>query len=526
MPIPNGNQTAGGPSSDWIQPPVEQEGLTRYVATLRERFWIIVATIVITTGIAVLYVVTASEVYRGVTELRITPVPDTQVGILGQLPLLRKSADPTRDVETASRLVTNIDVAERVKGELESDLTAEGLLAQVTAEPVAQSDIIVVRADAASPEEAAVLANEFSKQTIIEQTDELQEFIKPLIPALERELDAASGISAEDISAQLVELRQLVSGPDPTLSILTEATPPSAAISPKPVLSVVGGLFAGTILGIAAAFAVQVLDPRLRREEQLRRLYRLPILARIPNEVKRTENPINPLALSPAASEAYRTLRGTLAVQKRNHGDSSRVILVTGSSPSEGKTTTAVNLATSLAAAGNSVILMESDLRRPSIGRALDLKPANGMVSVLIDSVNLEDALITTEQFGPNFGLLLADYEGGWISELFALPAARQLIQDAREIADYVIVDSPPLTDVVDALPLASYVDDVLLVVKLGKTTLSKLAQLGELLAENGIRPAGFTVVGTPRPTRSDYHYYGARQGGMRDRLPIGSSKS
>ena len=68
--------------------------------------------------------------------------------------------------------------------------------------------------------------------------------------------------------------------------------------------------------------------------------------------------------------------------------------------------------------------------------------------------------------------------------------------------------------------------DDVLLVVKLGKTTLSKLAQLGELLAENGIKPAGFTVVGTPRPTRSDYHYYGARQGSVRDRLPIGSSKS
>jgi Mrp family chromosome partitioning ATPase len=125
-----------------------------------------------------------------------------------------------------------------------------------------------------------------------------------------------------------------------------------------------------------------------------------------------------------------------------------------------------------------------------------------------------------------NLGLLLADYEGGWISELFALPAARQMIADSREIADYVIIDSPPLTDVVDALPLASYVDDVLLVVKLGRTQLSKLAQLGELLVEHGIKPAGFTVVGTPRPTRSDYHYYGAREGRVRGRLPIGSSRS
>ena len=512
--------------ADWMKPPVEQEGLKRYVGTLRERIWIVIATIVITTGIAILYVSTATKVYRGATELRITPAPDQQTGVVASLPILRKSADPTRDVETAARLVTNIDVAERVRKELDSELTGEGLLGSVTAEPVAQSDIVVVRGDAGTPEEAAELSNAFAEQTIVEQTEELHAAIEERIPGLERQLrTAGETANANDIRSQLAGLQNYLAGPDPTLTVLTEATPPSAPISPRPVLSVVGGLFAGTILGIAAAFAVQVLDPRLRREEQLRRLYRLPILARIPKEIKKTDRPIDPLALSPAASEAYRTLRGTLAVQKRNHGDSARVILVTGSSPSEGKTTTAVNLATSLAAAGNSVILMESDLRRPSIGRALGIKPTYGMVSVLIESIDLEDALVTTEQFGANFGLLLADYEGGWISELFALPAARQLVEDAREIADYVVIDSPPLTDVVDALPLASYVDDVLLVVKLGKTTLSKLAQLGELLAENGIKPAGFTVVGTPRPSRSDYHYYGARQGNMRDRLPIGSSK-
>ncbi|MDX6585732.1 MAG: tyrosine-protein kinase [Solirubrobacterales bacterium] len=513
--------------ADWMQPPVEQEGLKRYVATLRERIWIVIATIVITTGIAILYVMTATEVYRGATEMSVNPAPADQSGVVAQLPLLRESADPTRDVETAARYVTNIDVAERVREELDSPLSAEALLGKITAEPVAQSEIIVVRADATTPEEAAELSNAFAEQAIVEQTEELHSFIEDILPGLEKEQENLGETQAgTQLFSDISTLRSYLNGDDPTMSVLTEATPPSAPISPKPVLSVIGGLFAGTILGIAAAFAVQVLDPRLRREEQLRRLYRLPILARIPKEVKKTEAPIDPLSLSPAASEAYRTLRGTLAVQKRNHGDSARVILVTGSSPSEGKTTTAVNLATSLAAAGNSVILMESDLRRPSIGRALGVTPTYGMVSVLIESIDLEDALVTTEQFGANFGLLLADYEGGWISELFALPAARQLIEDAREIADYVIVDSPPLTDVVDALPLASYVDDVLLVVKLGKTTLSKLAQLGELLAENGIKPAGFTVVGTPRPTRSDYHYYGARPGGMRDRLPIGSSKS
>jgi non-specific protein-tyrosine kinase len=412
-----------------MQPPVEQEGLKRYVATLRERIWIVIATIVITTGIAILYVMSADKVYRGATEMSINPAPGDQSGAVAQLPLLRESADPTRDVETAARYVTNIEVAERVKEELDSPLSAEALLGQVTAEPVAQSEIIVVRADAATPEEAAKLSNAFAEQTIVEQTEELHSFIREILPGLEAELENLGDTQAgtqlfTDISA----LNGYLNGPDATLRILTEATPPSAPISPKPVLSVIGGLFAGTILGIAAAFAVQVLDPRLRREEQLRRLYRLPILARIPKEVRKTDKPIDPLALSPAASEAYRTLRGTLAVQKRNHGDSARVILVTGSSPSEGKTTTAVNLATSLAAAGNSVILMESDLRRPSIGRALGVKPTYGMVSVLIESIDLEEALVTTEQFGSNFGLLLADYEGGWISELLFVRASCMVI--------------------------------------------------------------------------------------------------
>ena len=158
------------------------------------------------------------------------------------------------------------------------------------------------------------------------------------------------------------------------------------------------------------------------------------------------------------------------------------------------------------------MILIEADLRRPAIGEALDVTAEHGVVSVLIESHELEDALVTSPASGSNLGLLLADYEGGWISELFALPAARKLIEDAKELADYVIIDSPPITDVIDALPLATYVDDVLIVVRLGKTQLGKLAQLGELLAENGIRPIGFAVVGTERPARRDYAYYGARR--------------
>jgi receptor protein-tyrosine kinase len=493
---------------NWIQPPEEREGLGLYVETLRERIWLIVGAVVITTAIAILYVATATKEYEAEADLLVAPVPSatTYVG----LPLIRESSDPTRAVETASRLVTNVDVARRVKGKLGLDASPEALLEEVTAEPLAQSNIVTVTAKAETPADARDLANAFAEQAIAEQTEQLHAVVAETLPALQARArqeapgSAANPASATAAVAALVALRD---APDPTLRVETMADLPTAAVSPRPALSVAAGLIAGLVLGVGGAFAAQALDPRLRREDQLRRLYRLPILARIPKETGRSGNdPLSPLELSPATSEAYKTLRGQLALS-HPRGES-RAILVTGSSPSEGKTTTAINLATSLAVADNSVILIEADLRRPSISRALEVRAQSGVVSVLIETVKLEDALVTIPAFGAKLGLLVADHGGGWISELFALPAARELIDRARELADYVIIDSPPLADVIDALPLAGYVDDVLIVSRLGKTDLRKLARLGELLAESGIKPAGFALVGTARPKRSDYHYY------------------
>jgi Mrp family chromosome partitioning ATPase len=505
-------QQRRAPAADWIQPPVEEVGLRRYIDTLRERAWIVVAAVVIATAIAVVYVVTADKVYEAEADLLITPISSTDAFPIGLPGLIPESSDPTRDVETASRLVTNVEVAERVKAALDSPESAQKLLGKATAEPVASSNIVAVTAEGGSAEEAAELANAFATQAVAEQTEQLRDGVNQTIPDLQARLRSGSG-DPVSLRAQIGLLEQLRSGPNPSMSVETRATPPSSPASPRTVLSIAGGLVAGLVLGIGVAFAFQVLDPRLRREDQLRRLYRLPILARIPRESRaRSGRPLGPLELSPATSEAYRTLRGTLAVSRRASGSDSHAILVTGSSPSEGKTTTAVNLSSSLATAGHNVILIEADLRRPGIGAALGLQSKYGVASVLVESIALEEALVTTPTFGSNLGILLADYEGGWISDLFALPAARDLVAQARRLADFVIVDSPPLTDVIDALPLVDYVDDVVLVAGVGRTNLGKLAQLGELLAEHGIRPAGFAVVGTPKPSRSDYHYFAGRQ--------------
>lgn len=497
-------------ATEWLHPPEEREGLQRYVETIRERIWLIVLTVAVTTGIAILYVATATKQYDAEADILVTPITGDNA-VLSSLGLIRESADPTRDVETASRLVTNTNVASRVKSEIDSSETTQDLLKKVTAEPVAQSNIVAVTARETSPEGAQELANAFAEQAVEDRTASLHQQIDQQLPQLEAQLEQSGVPTAGEIplAEQIAQLQTLRSTDDPTMRVETEAAVPLEPSSPREKLSIIGGLIAGLVLGVTAAFAAQVLDPRLRREVQLRRSYRLPILGRIPKEAGAKEAPLAPQQVTSATGEAYRALRATLAGGRRGRPGGGKVILVTGSSPSEGKTTTAINLATSLALAGNRVILIESDLRRPVMSRALGVRPENGgVVSVLIENTTLAESLIPSMTYGPNLRLLLSDYEGGWIAELFSIPTAERMIEDARRMADFVVVDSAPLNEVVDALPLALLADEVLIVVRLGNTRLDKLSQLAELLAENGVRPVGFAVVGTPRPKQSQYHYY------------------
>ena len=496
MPAPTRKQT------EWLNPPTEEAGLRRYVETIRERIWLVVLAVAITTTIAVLYVLTAPKTYEATADLLVTPV-SSEDPTLTSLPLIRESVDPTRDVETAALLVTNTDVAEIVKERLALDESTRSLLDKVEAEPVAQSNFVAVKATEDSPESAQELANTFADATVSDRTEELHTQVRARIDAVGDSLSIA----------ELSQLETLSAAPTPDIRLETEADLPESQASPRPLLSIAGGILAGIVLGIVGAFASQVLDPRLRRESQLRRLYRLPILARIPREPGRRGKPLSPRNLSAAAAEAYRALRVTLA--SASGGELGKTILVTGPSPGEGKSTTAINLASSLALSGKRVILIEADLHRPSVGSSLGLEAEHGgVVSVLIEHTNLEDALISSPTYGSDLQILVADYEGGWIAELFSIPAAEQMLRDARSLADYVVIDCPPLNQVVDSLPLAQRADDVLIVVRLGKTPLDKMQQLAELLGENGIRPAGFTVVGTRRPKRSEYHYYGRTGGG------------
>jgi capsular exopolysaccharide synthesis family protein len=504
-------------SVDWLRPAEEQEGLKRYVETLRERWLLILATVVVTTLVAVAYVATASKTYEATTNILVTPISGSDP-VATSLGLLRESSDPTRDVQTASQLIANIDVARRAAKTVKGGQSPEALLGSITAEPVANSNIVAVIATESSPEGAQEVADAFAAAAVQERTAVMHEQIAERLTRLEAIAAEHPSPGTEQVgegeasvTGQIAELQALNAGPDPTLRVQTQAALPSGQASPKKKLSIIAGIIAGLIIGIAGAFALQVLDPRLRRESQLRRLYRLPVLARVPRAPRSGRRPLAPGEGSPFVDEAYRTLRATITGRrwtgKRQTGG--RLILVTGSSPGEGKTTTAVNLAASLAMLGSKVILVEADLRRPVLSRFFGVHRDTGVVSVLIDRADLSESLTYSKVSGHQLGLLLAeaDFREGWVTDLFSTPSAEAMIADLRTMADYVVIDSPPLNEVIDAFPLAAAADDILITTRLGRTRLDNLHELGELLDENGIVPSGFVLIGSRRPANGQDHY-------------------
>jgi Mrp family chromosome partitioning ATPase len=459
-------------------------GVRRLSETVRARPWPVAVALALTIGLAVLYLLTASDTYEAEAELLITPVADAG-SVSSSLGLITESADPARDAETAAELIAGGDVG------------------KVSAAPLPGTDIVAVRATDDSPRAAQELANAVAREAVTARTEALHAEIDRRLPTLERQAEAGGPALFGDaaLGETIAELHLLRSGPTPEMQVEAPAALPGGPTGPGPVPVIALALLAGLLLGVAGAFVAAGADPKLRREAQLRRRYRLPVIGRIPEERGR---PAVSRPTSPASGEAYRRLRANLIANGRR-GPGGMVILVTGSSSAEGRTTTAVNLASSLALAGERVILIEADLRRPILSRALGVLPERGgVVSVLIENSTFADALTQAPGYGPNLKLLFADYEGGWIAELFSIPTAELLLEEARHAADYVIVDSPPLNEVVDALPLARLADDVLIVARLGTTRLDGLAELTEVLARNDVRPAGFALVGAAATGRED----------------------
>ena len=317
--------------AEWLQPASEPLPLERYVRVLRERIWVVILCVVVCFTATAIYVSTAAKVYEAEADLLVSPAPRDSDSLVG-LPIVRESSDPTRDVETVARLVTSSSVARRVRDNIDSDRSTAALLHSVEAEPVAQSNIVAITAQGETGEEAQVLANAFGNAIVEDRTQQLHDQLDQVLQRLRsrrEEADDQGRAAQEALELQINELETLRGGPDPTIRLQNPAELPTSQVAPRPVFSLAASIVIGVVLGLVGVFALELLDPRVRREEQLRRLLRLPVLARIPREAG-SKTPLRPERLAPATIEAYRTLRATAVGHARRQA---RLALAAGHEP-------------------------------------------------------------------------------------------------------------------------------------------------------------------------------------------------
>ena len=510
-PRPQVVSKAQAEDTSWITPPQEERGFGRYLEIVWGGKWIILICVVAAVACAVVYVEKATKVYEANSSLLVTPVPPADT--ISGLGLIQASSDPLRDIETGAGFVNTTSVAERVRSELKTDRSSQDLLQHVKATPVAESDTVNISATDDTAQGAQRIANAFAHAVVLDRTLALQHQLDILIPAIQArisKLGPGDNATRQALGSQLAELESLRQSGDPNLRVQAEADAPSSPTSPRKTLTVIAAAFGGLVLGVGIVFLTQLVDPRLRREEDLRERYRIPILARVPRvgrrRFRRDVGPLTPNAITPEAADAYATIRSVLVAGRRGSADAGtrrgRIVLVTGANPYDGKSTTAINLANSLAASTDRVMLIEGDLRRPSVGKALDVKPERGLESVLYGETGIREALVPMPHANA-VQMLLAGRNGSSSQPL--MPSRFQaVLLAAREIADWVVVDAPPLIYAPDLLSGSRYIDAVMLVVRLGNTNLKNLEETAEMLAHHDLRPTGFVVVGTSG--RAEYY--------------------
>lgn len=317
---------------------------------------------------------------------------------------------------------------------------------------------------------------------------------------------------ANTLSAEFVELaRELETPadgvtPDARVVIEQQASIPDHPVIPKPLRNITFGLALGLLLGIGLAVLRDLFDNTVKDRAALEELTGAGVVGSIPLDKERRKHPaISFDKDNSAIAEAFRKLRTNLQFLAVDNPP--RAIVITSSTPGEGKTTTAINVALALAEADHKVVLIDGDMRRPMVHKYLNLVGPVGFSTVLSGQASLDEALQKTRF--PGLTVLTAGAVPPSPSQLLGSLAAKKLLSELRAQFDYVIVDSSPLLAVTDAAILATSADGVLIIARFGYTKRDQLAHaIGSL---EGVGAALLGALFTLTPTRGSgsYSYYG-----------------
>jgi capsular exopolysaccharide synthesis family protein len=378
-----------------------------------------------------------------------------------------------------TQILTGQTLAQRTIDKLGLDMSAATLQANVTASAKTDTVLIDVAVLDKSPIQARDIADTLSNEFV----------------AMARELE-----TPEDGSA-----------PDARVVVEQHASIPDEPVTPKRTRNIALGVGVGVLLGIGLALLRDYLDNTVKDEQTLEQITGVGLVGSIPlDKERRKVPPISFDGNKSAIAEAFRKLRTNLQFLAVDNPP--RVIVVTSSLPSEGKSTVALNIALALAEAEHNVVLVDGDLRRPMLDKYLNVVGAVGFSTVLSGAASLPEALQKTRF--PGLTVLASGPIPPNPSELLGSLVAKKILSELRAHFDYVVVDSSPLLAVTDAAILAASSDGVLIMARFGQTKREQLAHAIRNLEDVGASPLGaaFTMTPTRGSASYSYSYYGDDQ--------------
>lgn len=437
----------------------------RHIASVIARTWPVVAMCALL-GLGTGWLVTtlSTPIFQAHTQLFVSVQaggPTTELNQGSSFTLAR--------VQSYVAIATSSQITESVRDELHLPGSAEQLASRISAQAPLGTVLVNITVSDTDRERAALTADAVAR----------------------RFRDVVQNLETPDDSAK----------PPVKLNITQSAAVPAQPSSPRPALNLAAGLLAGLLLGAASVVVREALDNTIATTESLTELTALPVLGAIPHDREGRRyltSAVGEQSHSPLG-EAIKLLRTNLRYAAI--GDRPRVLVVTSALPLEGKSSTALSLALSMAEAGTRTVLVDADLRRPCVAEACGLVQDAGLTNVLIGNAELADVM---QQTGGHLAVLTSGPIPPNPAELLASARMGQVLAELAEHYEAVIVDSAPLLPVADTVGLAPHAQAVLLVVRAGKTPRDRVAAAADALRTVGVRTLGAVLTMVPL-SRNNY---------------------
>ncbi len=517
--------------------------LRRYLSLLKKWGWLILLLTGLAAAGSYFYSQTIPPTYRS-----------SAVLLVGQE---QQSVNPTPSdiyisnnlAQAYALLVNQPSVLQAAAKELAWEGSWESLYFVVSANAPQGGQTINVTATSNNPQRAQAIANEIARQVILQSpiskqqaaADKQRDFLteqqtltqSQIVLAQQQLANLSQQAALETDPERLDELTTRISGLQSKieswqrtylsmgtllnssagkfLTVIAPAPVPSSPVSPNIPQNILFAALAGLVLAFGVVLLLEYLDDTIKNSEDVQRVLKLTTLggiARI-HPIRKPEDALITIKhpRSPTAEE-YRTLRTNLRYAGiENPGGA---LLVTSANPGEGKTTTAANLAIAIAQSGKRVVLVEADMRRPSLHRLFNLKGDKGLSTLFLeDAPLLEEVLQPTDVEG--LSLLSAGEQPPNPAEMLESKRMTNLLNTLREQSDMVVLDSPPLLVVTDANILASRCSGAILVVDSGRTRTEAARRVTEALTRSQVKILGIVLnrmSGRRGGYYNNYYYY------------------